>query len=305
MPIVTERAPLPQSAPVAGIPAVDRIAAAKAVAAGRQPDITENSAPATTPEATAAETTAEGSPDEQLSPKFAALARKERALRSKYQEFKAREEALKAKEAEISSFSTLKSRATQEPLAVLQELGISYDMLTNAILNQPDPESQAYAKLQAEIDAVKQAQTQSQKQLEEAQVKQYEQAVNQIRTDVKQLVASDPTFETIKDMSQEEAVVELIKETFNSQGILLELSEAAQQVEDYLVEEALKYAQLKKVQQKLSPPAPQSAQSQKTSTSQKLPMKTLTNAVTASTPGKLSERERRERAILAFRGQLK
>jgi predicted Zn-dependent protease len=141
---------------------------------------------------------------------------------------------------------------------------------------------------------------------QQAEQAQYEQAVNQIRADAKMLIAADERFETIKAKSMEEAVVELIKETYEKTGSLMDLQTASQQVEDYLVEEGLSFAQLKKVQSKLAPkapeaPAPKPAQQKQNPLSVK--PATLTNSLTAKPSQRLSERERIERAKAAFHGQ--
>jgi len=195
----------------------------------------------------------------------------------------------------------------QDPMGALSELGISYEQLTNAVLNQPSASDVAYQKLQAEIQALKDAQNQSATKFQEQQQQQYEAAVSQLRSEAQALVQADPAFETIKEMGMSDAVVELIKETYNQQGVLLDVSEAAEQVENHLIEEAMRFAKLKKVQTKLAPePQPAEATKLPLTKQPQQPMKTLTNAVTAqSRTQPLSAKERRERAILAFKGQLK
>jgi hypothetical protein len=122
--------------------------------------------------------------------------------------------------------------------------------------------------------------------------------MKQIRNDVNMLVKHDPQFETIKATNSIGDVVELIEKTFNEDGVLLTVEEAAQQVESYLVDEAIKLARLAKIQQKLAP-APKAEASKATGTPEKQSMKTLTNSVNSSRT--LSARER---AILAMQGKL-
>lgn len=246
-----------------------------------------------------------------LSTQYAVLARKEKALRSKVQELRAKEDALKAREeaAKTASQPSIdeskyipKERLTQDTLAVLEEMGISYDQLTNLILNQPklDPASQAaLSQMKAEIKALRDAQDDARKGVQTQQEEAYKQAVNQIRLEAKQLVSSDPVaYEAIHLTNSVNDVVELIEETFKQDGVLLSVEDAAKEVEDYLAEEAFKLAKLKKIQQKLQPvaPAPKKQDVEK----QQPQMKTLTNAV--GTQRKLSARER---ALLAFKGELK
>jgi hypothetical protein len=251
-----------------------------------------------------------------LSNQYALLARKEKALRAKVQaqdaatrareqDLLAREEAIKAKESEYQSNYIPKSRFKADPLAVLTEEGVSYDEITKAILNpqaQQDPRIlHEIEKLKAELRETKETQNKAQKSYEEQKRQDYQQAVHQIRTDVKQLVITDPNFETIKETNSVSDVVELIEKTFKSDGILLSVEEAAREVEEYLVDEALKLHKISKIRNRLqSAQAPASAKKQAPQQAQPSQPKTLTNSVNASK--KLSARER---AIAAFKGELK
>lgn len=264
-----------------------------------QPDTIE-AAPAETPKE-------EPKVDKPISAEYANLARKEKQIRARAQEMKAqevalkaREDALKAKETQAPAVSAddLKARLAREPLSVLQELGIGWDELTNAALNQPSPDKVILQKMQAEIEQLKGLQNKTAKTFEEQQTQQYNQAVSQIRSEITNLVSVDANFETIRETGSEETVVELIKETFNKDGILMSVEDAARAVEEHLVEEYIKVARLSKIQQKLAPaPAPKT-----TVVDQKQPQtaKTLTNAM--GTAQKLSAKDR---AIAAFKGQLK
>lgn len=263
----------------------------------RQPDI------GGTPEVT------EAPKEDLLSPKYAELARKEKALVRKFQareqEFKAREEALKAKEAEYQTSyvpkKSLTERFQKDPLGLAGEYGVGYDQIVQAALNQPDPVNQ---KLIARIEELEGRLNQGVTNQEKQQKDAYDQAVNQIRNDTKLLVDGNESFETIKETNSVDAVVELIEETFKQEGILLTVEDAAKQVEDYLVEEAFKMAQLKKVKLRLSPPlSEETALKPQPEIPQKQPMKTLTNAVSASSKP-LNANDRRQRAILAFQGKL-
>jgi hypothetical protein len=83
----------------------------------------------------------------------------------------------------------------------------------------------------------------------------------------------------------------------------LDIEDAARQVEEHLVEEAYKLAQLSKVQSRFKPAAPDSA---KAPTQQQQGLKTLTNSVTQDQPTntRLTDKQRRERAVAAFMGKL-
>lgn len=260
-------------------------------------------------------------PEDPLSSHYAQLARKERALRAKVQaqeqaykarelQLKAQEDALKAKEAQYSTGYVDKSKLQQDTLSVLNELGISYDQLTNMVLNAPKPEElaqkQAYDRIQAEIKAIRDEQEQARQAVQDQQKQAYTQAVAQIRSDVKNLVNSDPEYSVIKSTNSVEDVVELIEKTFNKDGILLTVDEAAKEVEDFLTEEAERLYSIEKIQKRIEasrdknsqPQQQQQNSGQQTQKPQSLPSKTLTNSVTSS-----KRMSAKERAMAAFNGQ--
>jgi hypothetical protein len=254
-------------------------------------------------------------PEDPISTQYAVLARKEKALRAKVQ---AQEQAMRAKEAALTAkeqeFKTReqeyqskfisKDRLQQDPISVFNELGLTYDQITNAAMNAPKPEDvermREMNSLKAEIKALKDAQENSTKSYQEQQTKGYQQALNQIRQETQALVQNDPAFETIKETNSVGDVVELIEKTFNEDGILLTVEEASQQVEDYLLEEAMKIMKIKKIQERLKPvqsgTAPQKQQSNQAANQPQ--SKTLTNSMGAS-----RQLSARERAILAFKGE--
>ncbi len=101
--------------------------------------------------------------------------------------------------------------------------------------------------------------------------------------------------------------MKLIEETYQKDGILLSVEEAAQEVENYIVEQGLnKLSKIEKIKKRLAensgavnPPAKQ-VKTETQANPEKTQMKTLTNA--SSGARKLSARDR---AILAFKGELK
>jgi hypothetical protein len=245
--------------------------------------------------------------EELLSPKFAALARKEKAFRHREAQLKAREDAMKATEGTPSFDSkAFTEKMKTDPWATLSELGLTPDEITQAMLNQPKPEAVAIQKLESKLTEMEKKFGEPLTKFEEQQNQATEAALKQIRYDAKILIDSDPSFEMIKTKNMSEAVVQLIKESFDESGILMSVDEAAKEVETYLADqvfEEIKAAQqIKKIQERLNPQPVQAPQQPLA----KQPLKTLTNAVSApSSKPTLSEKERVQRAILAFKGQLK
>lgn len=256
--------------------------------------------------------------DDPLSQQYALLARKEKALRQKVQEFKANEDAIKAREAAIAAKEAeFQSKVAdpakyvsvedfrKNPIGTLNKLGITYDQLAQEALNQPSQENVALlneiAALKDELKSIRSEQETQTKARVEEKDRSYKQAVAQIRNETQKLVETDETYEMIKSTGAVNDVVELIEKTFQQDGVLLTVEEAALQVENYLVDEAIKLAQAKKIQAKLAPksePKPEPTKEVKTDEQQSA--KTLTNTMTTSKP-----LTARERAVLAFEGKLK
>lgn len=246
--------------------------------------------------------------DKALSPQYAAIARKERQLRDQVkqfqaerQAFKAEQESSKAKQSQEQTGFISKDRLLKDTWSVLNEAGITYDHLTASAVNPPSQQDQMISKLEAKIQALEDANKQTNSNIENRDTQAYNQAVAQIRTDVVNLVKSDPNFETIKETRSVGDVVDLIKKTFKEDGVLLSIEEAAQAVEDHLVEEAMKITKIKKIQQRMaSNAAPtQKSPAASQSTSQSPQLKTLTNSVSSTRV--LSNRER---AIAVMEGRL-
>lgn len=237
---------------------------------------------------------------------------KERQLHKMRQAIKAEKAAMERERAEwqakLANYETgyiPKQRLIDDPYGTLQsEAGYDYNKLTELLLQTPqDPATRTLMnKVQELTNKIGAAERQ---QAEAAQT-QRKQAESQIRADVKQFIAADDRFESVKARNMDEAVSELIIQTYDRKGMLMDYAEAAQQVENYLIEEGVAFAQLKPVQARLAPKPVEAtaAPKKQTQVPYTTTTKTLTNAVQAtSTPGRKSERERMERAKAAFYGQ--
>lgn len=225
--------------------------------------------------------------------------KKEKQLRAMHKEIEAKKAELAAEKSRYETGYIDKSKLTSDPFGVLMENGLTYDKLTELLLNQPNTMDPTIRALKSEVQNLRTAQEQAQKRAEEQAITQRQQAVQQIRNDVKMLVDSDAEFETIKAIGMQDAVVELIEQTFDAENRVMDVSEAARAVEKHLVDEGLKYSQLNKIKARLQPTQASAA------TLQSQPSKTLTNASTATqAPRRMTPSEKRARAIAAFEGKL-
>ncbi len=257
--------------------------------------------------------TSQGNPPA-LSAQYAQLARKEKALRVQDKELKAKEAAIAAREAALSQPAKPqfdpneyipKSRLKEDLLGTLAEQGYSYDQITQAAMSQPQDAALVaeIKKLSAKVAELESETKGTKTTIEEQSKQQYNQAINHIRNEAKKLAFTNPDFELIKATGSVEDVVSLITKTFEEDGELMSVEEAAQMVEDELNEQITKYAQLSKIQKKLQGAKSSQAQAQqapaKQAQTQPQPAKTLSNSMTTSKP-----MTARERALLAFEGKL-
>lgn len=224
-----------------------------------------------------------------LSPQFAALAKQRRALQVKEREIADREKALSAQSSTQEGAVDL-ARLKSDPLSVLLENGVTYDQLTQAILNDQGGGSEVRA-LQAKIDALEKGVDQK---FTDKATQEEKQVLAEMQKEATQLVASGEAFELVRETRSIPQVMTLIERTYRETGEVLGVQEALQLVEDELIGESLKLAALKKVQGRLQPEPPQAPSPQPRQ------MRTLTNRDTSAVP--LTPKQR---ALLAFTGQLK
>lgn len=225
-----------------------------------------------------------------LSPQFAALAKQKRALQVKERELQEREKALSAAPAKTGDADFI-TRLKSQPLSVLQEHGVTYDQLTEAILSGSDSFNPEIHALKAEIKALKEG---VDKNFTERDTQAEQAALSEMGREAERLAMDGDTFELIRETKSVPLVKDLIWKTYVESGKteILDVHEAMQLIEGELLRDAEKFASLKKVQSKFAAPQEQSLQSQP-----QKQMRTLTARDTA-TPA-LS---RKARAMAAFNG---
>lgn len=222
-----------------------------------------------------------------MSPQFAALAREKRALQVMKRELQEKEKALEAKSQ--GSDAVPLARLKSEPLKVLLESGVTYDQLTEAILNnQGNPE---LAALKAELAAVKEGVEQK---LTERETHEEQRLYREVTRDAQSIVAANPeAFELLSKMDRVPVAIEVWKREFKETGEFPDMEGVLKDVEEHCLQECQGFTGLKKIQALFSQAAP--APQPRTQG-----MRTLTNKDTASVP--LS---RRDRALAAALGTLR
>lgn len=182
-----------------------------------------------------------------LSPQLTALAKKQQIVQQRELAIKEKEAALAAKEADYIPKSKITEGVNVNALqAVKDYLGMDYEELTNLILSQTQG-ADPVKELKSEIQQLKTNE-------EQRVSKQYEATVNQYKREISTLVDKDENFVTIKEENAQDAVLQHILETFEKDNEMLSVEEASKDIEDFLVDEAIKKSSLTKVKAKLSPP---------------------------------------------------
>lgn len=216
-------------------------------------------------------------PREQNSSRFAALARKEQEVFRKQQAIRQQQAELARQAEEIRAFNSMRQQALQNPLEALKSLGLTYEQITDYVLNDNKPTpSLEVQSVRQEIEALKQQQQlERQRILEEQrqmQTQQQQEIIENFREEVNEYVAQHAdTYELTSLYGGANLVFQVIEEHYTQQlndGIgapkVMSIPEAAKLVEEHYEDLARKAQATKKfaaTQQKVaSPQTPQTAQ---------------------------------------------
>jgi len=223
------------------------------------------------PEAPVEEPKKEEAPKEQdkFAAKFAALSRKEKQLRAREQEMNTRlkdmEAKLAAKEAEVSSKFIDPARFKKEPLKVMEETGLSFQQLAEMVMNDGKPtQDQALSEVEARMQAkLKEYEDKlAAKEAKEAK-ERHEAQLHAFKVQLTDFVNTTEDYELIRAEDATSLVYDVIEAHYNKtadesgqNGEILSNKEAADAVEAYLLENAKKLTQVKKLQPAAAPAKP-------------------------------------------------
>lgn len=241
-----------------------------------------------------------------LSPQFAALAKAKRALQLE----KAQLEKDRAELTQKSSVNTedyvSKADIQSNPLSVLLGNGVTYDQLTEAIIAQQSANTPEITGLKAEIKALKEAMD---NQFSSRDKAAEQQVLADLTKEANAITAEGDKFEAVREAKAQSDVVKLVHRVWQKgwpeqgfqPGEVMDLEKAAEFVENQLIDEALPFAKLSKVQKRLTPAQAAQVEAQIPSNKPNTKvMRTLTNRDTAS-----PIMDKRARAIAAMQGTLK
>lgn len=242
-----------------------------------------------TPEPASAEPAASDAAPEPApvtSAQFAALAKREKALVLREKAAKDEAAAVAERLARAETYEARKAKASEDPLSVLGELGLTFEQLTAAVLKQGEPPTaddrvaKLEARLEAEAKARADGEAAAKAQAEAMSKHQLEAAVAGFKNQISGFVKENTEkYEMIAAEDASELVFDVIDENYNKTGKLMTVEAASDMVEEYLFGEAKKrLAASKKLAGLFAPPPlpppPAVVASKKP---------TLTNKATAST----------------------
>ncbi len=263
------------------------------------------------PEGAAPEPEVKPQPRSNDAKRFAALAKEEKKLARERNELRAMRQELENGLAEVRQFNQLRQTAKQDPLRAVREgLGLEYEDLTSAVLNdgKPAPETQIKA-LKEELDEFK-AETAAERDTRiKAQksrlINEEKQTLNQFYGDVKDFVTTNAqTYEYVNLFDAANLVGQVIELNFQKTKKIMSYEEAAQMTDDYLMREFVEKGTATQKWKSRSEGSPEPKQERKPVVSAS-GAKTLSNQMTVSSRpavsnGKRSDDQRLREAIAAL-----
>lgn len=221
--------------------------------------------------------------DNRFAAKFAALSRKEKEIKQREKQLEERIKQLEAQAAQKSEpeqvqkeVEPLEYRIKKDPFGTLKEYGLDLDTLVNIALNDGKPtqdiqlqllRQEIEGKTQKELSEIRAKLEAKEKAEEEARQRAEEERNQQVVEGfVEQIVSfvdSRPDdYELIRTEEAHDLVFDVIKEHFENTkdettgvGEVLDFKAAADEVENYLLEEAKKRLELKKIKGLVAPQA--------------------------------------------------
>lgn len=242
------------------------------------------------------------------SPRFALLAKKEKALQKDREEIKAlraelekeRETFNKARESGSASLDELKRTARENPKKALETLGLTYNEITEFFLNDEKPTPELREKrLREELTSdfkkeLEAREKEAQKKREDEQKEAEEKALSEFRNKVFEFIdGHKDEYELINLYDAHEVVTSTIEQQFEKTNRIMSTKEAADLVEKYLFDKA-------KSAKKLNPQDAGEKKNADPKARESAPVKSLSNAMTSSAPSILppkTEEDRLRRAL--------
>jgi hypothetical protein len=249
--------------------------------------------------------------------RFSQLARREAELNRERQRLREEKAAVEEAARAAKQFEERKAKARLNPVEALKDLGLSYEEVSEFVVNDNKPPVSAEVQaIRDEIERLREEQRQEKEEMrritEEQLQQQQENVISRFNQDAISFVSADPeryAFTLANDGAH--YVPEIIEKHFHATGELLSVDKAAEIVEAHFEEVADRVAKSSKFKAKVSPQAPITQVAATTPAKQPVaPAKrpvTLSNAMTASassaTPVRRTEQDRIRAALARLEGK--
>lgn len=198
--------------------------------------------------------------EQQFAAKFAALSRKEKQIRDReralQQQMSAMEQRMKELEegrSEVSKYKELPNRLKKEPLKVLEESGLTFEQLAEMVLNdgKPTPDMHLQETLTPIQQKIKELEEKLAAKEAAEQESKVEATLQQFMGQLTDFVNGTEDYELIRANDAVDLVYDVIEQHHSETGEILSNKEAADAVENYLLEEAKKLVDREKVKKLL------------------------------------------------------
>lgn len=236
---------------------------------------------------------------EQVDPKdrFDVFVRKEKQLLRQKRDIEARAQAMEAKYKDYDTTHIPRQRLIDDPLAVLSDLGIDYNKLSETILNNPNATDPTILALKKQLAAMEQKMATTGQPQTQNDSEARERALEHIRNQVKHVADSSTDYEVLRDSGAYERAVEIIEEHHNETGTLMDIKEACAKADKEIFDESVAYfSKIKRVQAHFAPKTPEPV---KVEQGTRVVPRTLSNTLNtgSTTSGAKSESDRVAAAI--------
>ena len=226
------------------------------------------------------------------------IAKRVAKISAKEQAFAAKKAEIDAQIAKAQEYDEVKGLFKKDPATALAKIGVSFDELTQLIVDSADPANVVLKQTKEEIDKLRKEladkEAASKEENESRERARYEKALTDYKSAVESFLdKSGDKYEIAKLTGASELVANVVVEHYNVHGELLEMDAACAKVEEYLEGQLKRFKDSKKLRGWLG--------SEAAPVEEKEDSATLTNSdtrtVASGTTKPMTRDERRARAL--------
>jgi hypothetical protein len=179
------------------------------------------------------------------------LAKKLHLLSKREKEVMAKRKEIEESSSKYKPYEELKATAKKNPIAILEHFGVSYDELTDFIIQGNDPENQRYSELQNQINSLKQ---EKEAEAQAARAAKEENATNTFKATIASAIdAEKHEFCAAHGDAAIDMAYSLIETYWTENQKMLEVGTALDWIEEHLEEQVAPLLALNKIKSRFSP----------------------------------------------------